>query len=105
MEETSKLFLDLVGNLGALGFIFWLVWRTTNHTIPRLAESFEKAVEAARKDYREASTQERADFMDALERQRQATEVQMGVEREHQKSQTDKLVDALKDLKDDLRNR
>lgn len=45
-----------------MGFVMWLVWRTTNHTIPRLAMSFEQAVERQRQDFKEMIQQQRNDF-------------------------------------------
>ncbi len=70
MNPDVSFFVDLVGNIGALGFIFWLVWRTTNHTIPRLAQSFEESVDKSRADFREELKEQRVDFRNMLAEQR-----------------------------------
>lgn len=62
--------VDIFSNLGALGFVFWLVWRTTNHTIPRLAKSFEEGLKDARTDFKEGLKDSRTDFRDGLKQQR-----------------------------------
>jgi len=51
--DPTKVMVELVSALGPMGFVFWLVWRTTSHTIPRLAQSFEEAVEKQRQDFKE----------------------------------------------------
>jgi hypothetical protein len=62
---------QLVSALGPMGFVMWLVWRTTNHTIPRLAKSFEDAIDRQRGEFRETLTEQRADFMSSIDRERQ----------------------------------
>ena len=71
-------FLDLFGNATALGFILYLHWRTTNHTIPRLAKSFEDATKTARQDFRDEMRQTRVDFRDELKQQRVDFIVRLG---------------------------
>lgn len=66
--------VDIVSNLGAVGFILWLVWRTTNHTIPRLAKNFEDNIKDARTDFRETLNQQRIDFRESLRDQRESHE-------------------------------
>lgn len=48
---STELLTQLVSALGPMGFVMWLVHRTTTHTIPRLAKQFEEATERARQDY------------------------------------------------------
>ena len=74
--ETG-LIVELVSQLGSLGFILWLVWRTTNHTIPRLAESFERNLREAREDFKEMLRQERQDFREMSEKEREFFSRQM----------------------------
>lgn len=70
MQEYSVI-VDLISNVGAMGFVFMLVWRTTNHTIPRLARSFEKATKDAQQDFRNILQQQRDDFRDSLREHRE----------------------------------
>lgn len=70
-SPTLDLLSQLISALGPMGFVMWLVWRTTNHTIPALAKSFEDSVERQRADFRASLTEQRADFLAALERERQ----------------------------------
>ena len=69
--------VELISQLGSMGFILWLVWRTTNHTIPRLAETFERGVREARADFKEILAQERQDFLHALGHEREFFEKQI----------------------------
>jgi hypothetical protein len=85
MPEFDPMF-NLVSNLGALGFIFWLVWRTTNHTIPRLAEDFQKGLKEARDDYRMSSKQQRDDLCKFFAEQLAS-----------ERSKIDRLVDSMRD--------
>ena len=56
-------FFPLVSNLGAVGLIFWLVWRATNTTLPRMALDFENSLKAERCDFREMLQQQRTDLL------------------------------------------
>lgn len=103
MPDDFSFIIDLVGNLGALGFIFWLVWRTTNHTIPRLASSFEDALKLQREDFKVVTAQERQDFHNHVVSHRDFFAAQMERERQVNSQQIDKLVEALKDLKFEVR--
>lgn len=51
--DPTKIMVDLISALGPMGFVFWLVWRTTSHTIPRLAKGFEDGIEKQRQDFKE----------------------------------------------------
>ncbi len=88
-------FVDAVGNVGALGFIFWLVWRTTNHTLPRITKSFEESVERGRQDHLASLQKQRDDFRDMLGDQRDFFADRVDAE----KRQTDKLLETFKILK------
>jgi hypothetical protein len=69
--------VELVSQLGSMGFILWLVWRTTNHTIPRLAKSFEDSTKEARNDFKEILALERGAFLEALKSERAFFEKQI----------------------------
>jgi hypothetical protein len=90
-----NILVDAAGNLGALGFIFWLVWHTTNHTLPKITKSFEESVERGRQDHLSALQKQRDDFRDMLGEQRDFFEDRVDAE----KRQADKLIDAFKILK------
>lgn len=60
--DSSELVTQLISAFGPMGFVMWLVWRTTNHTIPRLAQSFEAAIERQRQDFGSMIQQQRMDF-------------------------------------------
>lgn len=51
--STTSIMVDLISALGPMGFVFWLVWRTTSHTIPRLANDFRDGIEKQRQDFKE----------------------------------------------------
>lgn len=53
VSESAKIMIDLIAALGPMGFVFWLVWRTTSHTIPRLAQRFEEGIEKQRQDFKD----------------------------------------------------
>lgn len=73
----DELILNFVGNFGALGLIFWLVWRTNSYTLPKIIADFEKSVTEARTDYKEMLTAERDDFKNILDDQRVFFEKQL----------------------------
>lgn len=91
----SDIFIDVVGNLGALGIVLWLVVRFSNHTIPRLAKSFEEALSNARADFKEAIADQRQDFFKFAEEQRDFFDTR--IEAEHDK--VDQFTKLLKDVK------
>lgn len=104
MTSDTSLLVNLVGNLGALGFIFWLVWRTTNHTIPRLAESFEKGITEQRQDHRGELDRARADYLQALALQRKDFTDQLERERAFHGEHGAALSAAIKELAQEIRN-
>lgn len=67
----ATLVTQLISAFGPFGFVMWLVWRTTNHTIPRLAQSFEAALDRQRAEFREYLQQQRADFERMIVREQQ----------------------------------
>ena len=79
--EMFKLF-------GPMGFIMWLVVRTTNYTIPRLAKSFENAIDRQRADFKGMFETQREDFKSIISREQDT----------HEK-QTDRIISAIKDMK------
>jgi len=62
---------QLISALGPMGFVMWLVWRTTNHTIPRLAKGFEDAIERQRIDFKESLKEMREGFFREMDRERE----------------------------------
>jgi len=83
----AGMLLQLVGDLGSLGFILWLVHRTTTHTIPRLAKEYMTGEERLREDFKSILNQQREDFMKALERERQILT-----------DQTERIIQAIRDI-------
>lgn len=57
---------DNVSNLGAIGFIILLTWRTFSHTIPKMLEKFETSSKEARAEFRESLQRQRDDFREIL---------------------------------------
>jgi len=104
VTPDSQMLMNLVGNLGALGFIFWLVWRTTNHTIPRLADSFEKGITNQRQDHKEDMERARADYLQALVQQRNDFCSQLERERTLHSERAGELAQALKELASEVRS-
>lgn len=104
MNSDTSLMVNLVGNLGALGFIFWLVWRTFNHTIPRLAESFEKGISEQRQDHRAELDRARAEYLQALATQRKEFTDQLERERAFHSEHGAALSAAIKELALELRH-
>lgn len=95
--------ISLLSDLGAMAFVLWLVWRTTNHTIPRLAEKFEEGIEKQRQDFKAQSEKERSDFAALLAEQRTFFSAQIEREREFSCRQTDSIVETLKELVREVR--
>jgi len=83
----ANMLVQLMGDLGSLGFILYLVHRTTTHTIPRLADAYIVAEERLRQDFKEMLQIQRHDFTDALERERQILT-----------DQTERICIAIRDL-------
>jgi len=76
-------FFPIVSNLGAVGLIFWLVWRTINTTIPTLVSSFEESQKQARIDFRESLKEQRKEHGEQLEEHREFYADQVKLCREH----------------------
>ncbi len=91
--------LNLAGNFGSLGLIFWLVWRTTNFTIPRLAKTFEESLNKQRQDFRESMHNERNKSQIMLSEYKDFFIHQVEREREFQMNATKQIVDTLNELK------
>jgi hypothetical protein len=98
MNQDYALFLDLFSNLGAIGFIFWLMWRTTNHTIPRLAQSFEESIKVTRDDFKDTLQLQREDFKKILEQNKEFFAKQV----ENERSQLEKLTMAILSIKNSM---
>lgn len=77
--------MEIISNLGALGVVFWLVYRTFSHTIPRLSKDFAQAIRESREDFKETLKQQRDDYQAALAEQREFFGVQMTAERQQTK--------------------
>lgn len=84
--------VSLIGDLGALGLVFWMTVRLTNHTIPRLASQFEKTAEDQRQDFKEILKQQREDLLAALDRQEKSHHLEI-----------EKLVDSIRELTIEVR--
>lgn len=93
-----QLIVTLVTDLGAFGFILWLVHRTFSHTIPRLASTFEKGIHTMQKAFSEAADKQRADFKEMVQNQRSDFERIIQREQAIHEAQTDKMVKAIEDL-------
>jgi hypothetical protein len=92
-------YMDLAGNVGSLGFILWLVWRTTNHTIPRLARDFKEGLDKQRSDFKDTSAMARTDFLSQLAEQRTNFKDQLERERELNRKQVDQFLNAVSKIK------
>lgn len=85
MSSEMGIWTQLIGDLGSLGFILYLVHRTTTHTIPRLAAEYMESEKRAREDFREILKQQRSDFRTELEREREVNSIS-----------TDRIVEAMR---------
>ena len=94
MDIGADTLLNLISDLGALGFILWLVHRTTTHTVPRLARSFEDAVERQRQTFIEELRIVRGEFKDEIK-----------TEREFFGSQIERLTGAVESLEETVREK
>jgi hypothetical protein len=92
--------VELMKLFGPMGFIMWLVWRTTNHTIPRLANAFETAVGRLQESYIDQSDKQRADFKEVIQQQRSDFREIIEREQEAHAKQTDRLVEAIHGVRD-----
>ena len=57
---------DNLSNLGAIGFIILLTWRTFSHTIPKMLEKFEASSREARTEFLASLQRQRDDFRASL---------------------------------------
>jgi hypothetical protein len=84
---------NVVGDLGAIAIVFWLVIRVTNHTLPRLARTFEEGIRNARADFKVMADQQREDFFKLIEDHREFFARML--KQEHKK--IDQIAELLKD--------
>jgi cAMP phosphodiesterase len=82
IQMTYEMF-NIVGDLGAMGIVLWLVIRTTNHTIPKLASTFEEGLRTARADFKAALELQREDFYTFVQEQRTYFADQIKQEHQH----------------------
>ena len=61
MPDGYSIWFNLVGNLGALGFVFILVWHMMTKQLPKMIRSFQESLKTARDDFR-ASLNEHKEF-------------------------------------------
>ena len=66
-QMASGMMMELVQVLGPMGFVMWLVHRTTTHTTPKMAKSFEEVIERQRADFKEMLAQQRKDYERLIE--------------------------------------
>jgi hypothetical protein len=104
IPSEFNLVFELINSLGPVGFIFWLVWRTTNRTIPRIVKNNEERIKDQRDDFLRESKIMREDFISVMSQQRDFFKEQIEREREIYQGQTTQVVDALKELKSEIRN-
>lgn len=78
-------------NVGAFGLVAWLVKHTFSHTIPRLAEGFEKAL-----------TEHRVEFATALQEQRHEFLVQLNSQLEEQRAERRECIARVDELRQEL---
>lgn len=64
---ASGMMMELVQVLGPMGFVMWLVHRTTTHTTPKMAKSFEEVIERQRADFKDMLAQQRKDYERLIE--------------------------------------
>lgn len=60
--DQPQIFVSLISDLGAMGFILWMTHRLTTQTIPRLARQFEEASEKQRQDFKAMLKEQREMF-------------------------------------------
>ena len=102
--ENPQLIVSLVTDLGAFGFILWLIQRTFSHTIPRLAKDFQDAVAAMQVAFEKSTDKQREDFREIVLLQRKDFERVLQREQEIHAVQTDKIVQALENLAGKISN-
>ena len=51
--------INLVGNVGAIGFVVWLGHRLTTRTIPDMTQQFIEATQSQRSDFQESLREQR----------------------------------------------
>jgi len=56
-------FFPLIREFGSIILIFWLVWRTTQKTLPDIVKKAETAQQKARDDFKEVLKQQREDLL------------------------------------------
>ena len=95
MTPNTQMMVELVSNLGSLGFILWLAHRLTTQTFPRLAQENNEAQATARKENNEAQAVTRKDFKESLALQRDDFRREMDREREIHGQQTSRIIDAI----------
>lgn len=84
--------VQLVSDLGALGFVLWLAHRLTAKTIPDLTERYTSAADKQRADFRQMLEQQRVDFSDLHKRDHDVHEARMAT-----------MVDAIRTLTNEQR--
>lgn len=72
METASIELIKAVGEGGGLVLIAWLIFHTFRHTIPRLANSFDKTNERLVDRFSGELKEQRKEFITELKEQRQA---------------------------------
>lgn len=96
---STDILMELITALGPMGFVMWLVHRTTTHTIPRLAKSFEDNIRNQRDDFKEMMTQQRSDYERLHVQQRADFERMTQRLQESHIAQIDKVVEAFEKVK------
>lgn len=102
--------VEMAGYMVVLGLVAWLVRRVFTHTIPRLADQYQKSLErqqdlfTASLDKQQnifqiALSEQRVDFKEALAQERQDFREALREEREQLGKRLDRLSDAVERLR------
>ena len=67
MNESLETFINLSGNLGAVGLVFWLMVRMTSHTLPKITKSLEVALATQSKTFERILDEQRTFFKERMD--------------------------------------
>ena len=93
MVETYQTIVQLIGDLGAIGFVLFLTHRLTTKTIPDLSKEFQDSAAKQRAEFSATLNRQREDFVKWHERE-------IDTHEKHVSS----IVDALKELTKEVRS-
>ena len=111
MEVDLNAFVVTVGSIltALVGLFIWLVKRTYSHTIPRLASTFEKSMEAQRnaaarlvEDFRESAKEQDRFFQEVIAEQNRVFRDELKEAREDARLQRQEFRDELREQRKDF---